>query len=874
MTIGPMPSRPSKGQKGQNVVVNANLFPITKFAEIAIHQYDITFKDESGKEILPNIENARKIWRRAEETLPYIIVYDGRKLAFSKKKLSYEEIPVKYLPNEEMEISEEQRRSSGGQRGGRGGRGGGRGGRGGSNYFTPPNMVMKQLAAIKPTDDVRTAKICIKHAAEIDMRDVLKFIRGQAEKSEVALQGINALSAYIRQMPSNVFYPFKSNFFTPEGNVSIGQGLDIWKGYHQSIRAMLAGHLGINVDVASAAFITGGVSVKDYVRGCSGTRIEDASRRVLHELLVGVQVKTTHRGDKMERFKIQDISTKNARTCEFTDRKSGRVYTVYDYFKSEYNYTIQYPELPLVKKNKTSAFPIEVLHIIAAQRFGKLLNPNQTADMIRATVQKPNDRERSIKDAVVQTFRYHDNKYLKDIGVEVSTDMAKVNARLLRAPDVTFSNNKRVSGQGGVWNLRDSKLVDTPALYSYAFVFFVQVSSSEASDITRTIVEKWKVAGMNIKNDDPPILVINPSIPGNVRGGLQKAFGESNEKMGQRCQLLVCIIEPVPNRTVVYQQIKRVTLGEAGVVSQCIQFKNVRTARDIKDQYICNVAMKANIKLGGATNYVSPAPAPKGKAVMFVGLDVTHAAPYSNAPSVAALVASTDDEATNYCTFVVAQQKRVEIILEVGTMFTKALDEYYAVNKKYPEEVFVFRDGVDNGQFKNVRDVEVQSIRDALDKKNSKAKLNFTVVQKRHHLRLFPTDRNKDRSENCNAGTVIDNEIVHPTEFNFILQSHSGIQGMSRPTIYTVLLNDSKLGADEFQELCFNLCFLSERATRSISVVAPSYRAHLAAFYARMFLTGEDISDTTSVSSGGTTGSSKITLTAVAKGIQNTMYYM
>jgi eukaryotic translation initiation factor 2C len=41
-------------------------------------------------------------------------------------------------------------------------------------------------------------------------------------------------------------------------------------------------------------------------------------------------------------------------------------------------------------------------------------------------------------------------------------------------------------------------------------------------------------------------------------------------------------------------------------------------------------------------------------------------------------------------------------------------------------------------------------------------------------------------SKNAPAGTVIDTDITHPTDFDFYLQSHAGILGTSRPGHYTV----------------------------------------------------------------------------------------
>ena len=44
------------------------------------------------------------------------------------------------------------------------------------------------------------------------------------------------------------------------------------------------------------------------------------------------------------------------------------------------------------------------------------------------------------------------------------------------------------------------------------------------------------------------------------------------------------------------------------------------------------------------------------------------------------------------------------------------------------------------------------------------------------------------RSGNVLAGTVVDHGINHPTEGDFFLVSHEGIQGTSRPTHYQVTL--------------------------------------------------------------------------------------
>ena len=80
-------------------------------------------------------------------------------------------------------------------------------------------------------------------------------------------------------------------------------------------------------------------------------------------------------------------------------------------------------------------------------------------------------------------------------------------------------------------------------------------------------------------------------------------------------------------------------------------------------------------------------------------------------------------------------------------------------------------------------------------------------------------------------GTVVDSKICHPTEFDFYLCSHAGIQvgilfavcilsnvliadltlnsfqGTSRPAHYHVLWDENKFTADELQTLTNNLCY-------------------------------------------------------------------
>ena len=72
---------------------------------------------------------------------------------------------------------------------------------------------------------------------------------------------------------------------------------------------------------------------------------------------------------------------------------------------------------------------------------------------------------------------------------------------------------------------------------------------------------------------------------------------------------------------------------------------------------------------------------------------------------------------------------------------------------------------------------------------NINPKITIIIVGKRHHVRFFPIPNPNDK--NCLAGTVVDTDVVHPTEFDFYLLSHGGLLGTSRPAHYSVLHDEN-----------------------------------------------------------------------------------
>uniref|UniRef100_A0A8C2TGK2 Argonaute RISC catalytic component 2 n=1 Tax=Coturnix japonica TaxID=93934 RepID=A0A8C2TGK2_COTJA len=291
-------------------------------------------------------------------------------------------------------------------------------------------------------------------------------------------------------------------------------------------------------------------------------------------------------------------------------------------------------------------------------------------------------------------------------------------------------------------------------------------------------------------------------------------------------------------------EVKRVGDTLLGMATQCVQMKNVQRTTP---QTLSNLCLKINVKLGGVNNILLPQGRPPvfQQPVIFLGADVTHPpAGDGKKPSIAAVVGSMDAHPNRYCATVRVQQHRQEIIQDLAAMVRELLIQFYKSTRFKPTRIIFYRDGVSEGQFQQVLHHELLAIREACIKleKDYQPGITFIVVQKRHHTRLFCTDKNErvGKSGNIPAGTTVDTKITHPSEFDFYLCSHAGIQGTSRPSHYHVLWDDNRFTADELQILTYQLCHTYVRCTRSVSIPAPAYYAHLVAFRARYHLVDKE----------------------------------
>jgi eukaryotic translation initiation factor 2C len=132
------------------------------------------------------------------------------------------------------------------------------------------------------------------------------------------------------------------------------------------------------------------------------------------------------------------------------------------------------------------------------------------------------------------------------------------------------------------------------------------------------------------------------------------------------------------------------------------------------------------------------------------------------------LSGSMDAQCSRFGSALRVQETRQEIIQDLAGMMVELLRQFHTSTGTKPSRILFYRDGVSEGQFQTVRNVEVNAIRTACSmmEVGYRPTVTFVVVQKRHHTRFFPINRQEtSRSGNVQPGTVVDTGITSPHEF-------------------------------------------------------------------------------------------------------------
>ncbi|KJZ69220.1 hypothetical protein HIM_11383 [Hirsutella minnesotensis 3608] len=580
------------------------------------------------------------------------------------------------------------------------------------------------------------------------------------------------------------------------------------------------------------------------------------------------------------------------------DGKSpGRYITVFDYFKMKYKRTLrEYPLLNLGRSDKPTLVPAEVIEIQPGQSVKARLTMNETTAMLDVACRSPYSNALSISTDGRKTLGL-DEPGLNRFGVSVDKNLLTVQGRILNVPMISYlGKDQRRTDVGpinGGWNMRGIRVVKPGVMIErWTYLNIMKRSDSPIIEVStmKDFARFLGTTGIKIK-ETPVTLGDGKTFTSSERAmsdGLENFFDRAKNN---RIQYIIFVLTEKDSQGL-YPKIK--SLGDCtyGIHTTVVTSKHLLKPNNF--MYYANVGLKINLKAGGVNHKLrEDISLLKDGKTMIAGYDVTHptnmpaaAVGTREAPSLVGLVASIDQDLAQWPACSWEQHAKQEMLSgQLVDAFGTRLELWQKHNKgQLPDNIIIFRDGVSEGQFVQVLEQELPSIREACrlkyPAKSGGPRLTIVVSVKRHQTRFFPTSVDSmSESGNVKNGTVVDRGVTQARYWDFYLTAHHALKGTARPAHYTVILDEifrSKFkanAANEIERLTHELCYLYGRATKAVSICPPAYYADIVCERARAHRPEIfDVSDTDSVSTG--TGKSVVASRQVHESLKDTMYYI
>ena len=429
------------------------------------------------------------------------------------------------------------------------------------------------------------------------------------------------------------------------------------------------------------------------------------------------------------------------------------------------------------------------------------------------------------------------SKVAQDWKVTVDTNPVKVDARVLGAPEISFSREKHLVKDGSFIRWLTNGLQCPARLDDWLFIYPSENWST---------LDIWFRSLRDIAQGTFGMVISDPH---------RFCFSSEEDPTPILEDLLTpnrqmaLIVLPLNAPREVYKRLKLCTCTKFPCISQVVRFETIKNQGKRKGMAtVCkNIALQMNAKLGGPLWHVNLVAADNAtmpffggdSLTMVIGIDV-HEAPGAGGPQMG-FAASVDANCAMYhSTAFPANEERCmrlqEALRDAMVRFSRRNDGVL------PDHILVYRGSVDYREWEAVRTEEVKAIlmltqsidamsmaTDSHTGEHYKPELTFVAITKRVGMRFFQSSEDGlSAVRQVEPGTVVDSQETGCYDaMSFFLVSQAVAKGTAVPTQYVVLYHS---GTDSFpaaalQHLTYRLSMLYYNCPFSVRLPAPAQYA-------------------------------------------------
>uniref|UniRef100_A0A146L2S0 Piwi-like protein 1 n=1 Tax=Lygus hesperus TaxID=30085 RepID=A0A146L2S0_LYGHE len=608
------------------------------------------------------------------------------------------------------------------------------------------------------------------------------------------------------------------HFFDPMGAKPIPEHkLEVWPGFVTAIQEFEDGVM-LCCDASHRVLRKQTVSelMTDLVNLARGA---DSWKQEFTNLMISQQVLTKY-NNKV--YRVDDIDFESSPMNTFPMRNGDEI-TYVDYYKRHYDVDIIDKGQPLLKsKVKAKVKGQEMSQIV--DLIPELCYLSGITDTMRAdfkvmksiaqhTMIAPSLRQK----ALMKFLRnINENKEVRSLldswGLHLEDTNLTLPARCLAPEDIYFGRNTMSSGSfacdwtRGATNNPMLSVVDLESWY----IICTKRDEKIAEDFVSMCSNVSSKIGIQVKK--PTIWTI-------PNDNTQCYIQQLQRLKSLQVQIVVVIL-PIA-RADKYAAVKKMCCIEFPIPSQVIITKTIRSPDKLRS-VTQKIVLQMNCKLGG-TLWSVKIPM---KNTMVVGLDTYHDASQRSS-SVGAIVASMNPQMSRWYSRIYKQGVGIELIDGLRDALRTCVVKYREVNNVLPDQIFIYRDGVGDGQIAVCVDHEVPQLIAACQhvSPNYIPKFLVVVVQKRISTRFYTQQGNADYI-NPPPGSVLDHSVTRRDMFDFFLVSQNVRQGTVAPTHYIVAHNTTNMDPDKIQRFSYKLTHLYYNWCGTVRVPAPCQYAH------------------------------------------------